>query len=147
MRVSKPVLFVFIFAIGVSLYLFFSDKPKKVSAPKEVPSQPVTLPPASKPQTQSLQRSNEFARWARDPFLLPENVIKKEAQEKKGHEVPSLRLHAIIEGKRGRVAILGDEVVTKGDIIKSGEKVVEINKESLTLMSKDSKRVIFLEKQ
>ena len=55
-----------------------------------------------------------------------------------------LKLLAIMEGARGRVAIIENEVVGKGDVV-AGERVVEIGKETVTLIQDGSKRVITMQ--
>ncbi|HUJ88866.1 MAG TPA: hypothetical protein VLX12_01620, partial [Syntrophorhabdales bacterium] len=68
-------------------------------------------------------------------FLMTEKKTEKE-------RVP-LKLLAIMEGARGRMAIIDNEVVGKGDVV-AGERVVEIGKETVTLalIQDGSKRVI-----
>jgi len=64
-------------------------------------------------------------------------MTEKKAEKER---VP-LKLVAIVEGARGRVAIIDNEVVGKGDVV-AGEQVVEIGKETVTLSQDGSKRVI-----
>ncbi|MCX5816166.1 MAG: hypothetical protein NTX75_07985 [Proteobacteria bacterium] len=167
MKVSKPVIFTLVFAVGIILYLFvFSGKnPPPVPAPKPqagqaVPAQPQgaatgvpgalqTLLGAPQPaagaenpklRAQVYAKLNDAA-WGRDPFAFPGYVEERlNEQQSKG----SARLVAIIKGRNGKVAIIDNEVVKKGDMIGS-EKVQEIGDDTVVLIKKGVKRVITIE--
>lgn len=143
MKISKPVLFVFIFALLFSLYLFLSGPEKKVKKEPETPSVPLSPPSL---EIEKKVETGINMGWSKDPFLLPFEIKKKE-KERVEEPKPEIRLLAIIEGRKGRMAILGDEVVLKGDIIKSGEEVIEIGKDSVTLLQGKERRTLFLEEK
>ncbi len=148
MKVSKPVLLVFIGSLALSIYLFSSDsKVKKVKMEEKYPEKPSfsKTEKIDAPFGLSAKEPTEFSKWVRDPFLIPKDLLKQNAERKKEVK-PALRLYAIVEGEKGKMAILGEEIVGKGEIIKTGERVVEITKDSVVLQSEDAKRVINLEK-
>jgi len=166
LKVSKPVIFALVFAVGTILYLFVFSGKKNPPAPapkpqagQAAPAQPQGVAAAvpGAPQTspaapQSLAgaenaklRAQVYARlqateWGRDPFAFPAYVEEKRNEQSKG----SARLAAIIKGKNGNVAIIDNEVVKKGDMIGS-EKVQEIGNDTVVLINKGVKRTITIE--
>ncbi len=103
----------------------------------------IMAPPAEvRAKEARVQAVQETVQWERDPFTLPSFLMaeKKKAEKER---VP-LKLLAIMEGARGRVAIIDNEVVGKGDVV-AGERVVEIGKETVTLIQDGSKRVITMQ--
>ena len=164
MKVSKPVIFALVFAIGIILYLFvFSGKkPQAVQtqpqgAATAVPGAPQAASPGA-PQPATRAENSKFldqliakrvqmyaklndATWGRDPFAFPVYV---EGERNKQQSTGSARLVAIIAGRNGKVAIFGDEVVKKGDMI-GDEKVQEIGDDTVVLIRKGVKRVITIE--
>ena len=170
-KVSKPVLFTLIFAIGTILYLYvFSGKktPPPTSVPKTPPTQTAAvqqqgagqiLPgvqnvlsglqqPATKvPGVEDAKNIAEVyaqlkdIEWKRDPFSFPRSIEeKRDEQQSKG----SLKLVAIIQGKKGKFAIIDNEVVGKGDMI-GKERVQEIGDNSIVLVRDGVKRVMKIE--
>lgn len=168
MKVSKPVIFALVFAVGTILYLFVFSGKKPPPAPAQkpqagqaaVPAQPqgaaAVVPGAPQPSPGALQpttlaentqlRAQVYARlndaaWGRDPFAFPAYVEEKlNEQQSKG----SVRLVAIIKGRNGKIAIIDNEIVKKGDMIGS-EKVQEIGDDTVVLVNKGVKRVITIE--
>jgi len=89
--------------------------------------------PAAKPQFDKLRVG-----WVSDPFLLP--VIKGKSARGDGSAV---RLVAILEQGRDRVAVIDRDVVKKGDMIGS-EKVAEIGRDRVVLTRAGTKRTLVL---
>lgn len=144
MKVSKPVLFVFLLALAASIYILTSGEKKKPMKTQPTGTE-VTIPlPLSTPRYERLEKKRIEVAWSRDPFLLPFDLKKQTVEGETAKPRPEVTLHAIVEGKRGRMAILGDEIVSKGDIIKTGERVAEIGEESIVLESGGVRRVIIL---
>ncbi|MCX5809090.1 MAG: hypothetical protein NTX36_06940, partial [Proteobacteria bacterium] len=138
MKISKPVIFALVFAVGIILYLFVFSGKKTPPAPAPKPQasqaqpqgaatavpgapqaaspgapQPATGAAEPKLRTQIYAKLND-ATWGRDPFGFPGYV---EGERSKQQSTGSARLVAIIAGRNGKVAIFGDEVVKKGDMI------------------------------
>lgn len=167
LKISKPVIFALVFAVGIILYLFVFSGKKTPPAPAPKPQasqavqaqpqgaatavpgapqaspgapQPATGAENSKLRTQIYAKLND-ATWGRDPFGFPGYV---EGERSKQQSTGSARLVAIIAGRNGKVAIFGDEVVKKGDMI-GDEKVQEIGDDTVVLIRKGVKRVITIE--
>jgi len=150
-KVSKPVWIALIVGILLAGYIhFFTGKKKTPVPPAKVVSAVTPAPAATgvppvisqiateikeafKPQPGSFDVA-----WAKDPFLLPQMKKEKESIQK-----TSLKLVAIMEGQEGRIAIIDNEVVKKGDIV-GGEKVQSIEKDSVTLVRGGVKRILRL---
>ncbi len=145
MKVNKHVLIGLAIVVLVMLYAFFFTGGKKKMESLAAPLEPPKLmaPPTDvRAKEARVQAVQETIQWDRDPFTLPSFLMtEKKAAEKQ--RVP-LKLLAIMEGSRGRVAIIDNEVVGKGDIV-AGERVVEIGKETVTLIQDGSKRVITIQ--
>jgi hypothetical protein len=160
MKASKPVLVFAIVVLLIAGYVFFFTGKKKPPAspppaqqasqttqqaqqtppPKTTPSeptvkggQPETAAPVEKPQFDKLRVA-----WVKNPFILP--VFK---EEKKREHASAIRLVAILEKGKDRVAIIDSEVVKKGDMV-GDEKVLEIERDKVILIRNGSKRVLNL---
>lgn len=154
MKVSKPVIFTLIFAIGAVLYLYvFADKKKPHQQTPTKPSQTQavqpapggaisgeTLPGPVRPRAAAIPPEVKDVNWARDPFSLPRQFEDKQ----KDTAEDTLRLVAVIHGGKRRIAVINDTILAKGDMIQ-GERVDEIRDDSVTLSRNGKKRVVFLE--
>ena len=159
MKVSKPVIFALIFAVGIILYLFvFSGKkPPPGAAQKPQAAQAILAQPTDAAQASSgapqpataveyvKLRAQVYAQlksidWLRDPFALPGYLEQGRNEQSKG----SARLVAIMKGMKENVAIIDNEVVKEGDMI-GNEKVLEIGDDTIVLIKKGVKRVITIE--
>ncbi len=166
-KVSKPVLFTLIFAVGMILYLYvFSGKKlPPAPGPKVQPGQMAAVPQQGAAQVlagaqnvlagmqrpalsveDTRMREEAYAQlkdinWVRDPFAFPRNIeARRDEQQSKG----SAKLVAIIEGKKGRYAILDNEVVGKGDMV-GKERVADIAENKIVLVRDGVKRVVTIE--
>jgi len=172
-KVSKPVLIFGIVVLLIAGYVFFFTGKKKTPPPPApapvgsqqtrqgqqaqppAPSLAAGLPSAAKPSepggseaksgqsgTPSLAPKPHFSKlqiaWARNPFILP--VFK---EEKKRDGAMAIRLSAIFEKGRDRVAIIDHEVVRKGEMV-GDEKVFEIDSDKVILIRNGSKRTLYL---
>jgi hypothetical protein len=168
-KVSKPVLIFGIVVLLLAGYIHFFTGKKKAAGPiapvppvssqkqpaqqgqtapqpaapapaKTVPSEPaakssqagVTLTPV-KPDFDKLKGI-----WVKNPFILPQFK-----EEKKKDTTLAVRLFAIFEKGKDRVAIIDHEVVRKGDMV-GNEKVLEIEKDKVILTRNGTKRVLSL---
>jgi hypothetical protein len=145
LKVNKYVLIGLVIAVLVVFYaLFFTGGKRKMESHAAPLEPPRIVAPAGDVRAKEarVQAAQENMQWDRDPFTLPSFLMtEKKVAEKQ--RVP-LKLFAIMEGSRGRVAIIDNEVVGKGDIV-AGERVVEIGKETVTLIHDGSKRVITIQ--
>lgn len=148
MKLNKYVLVVLVIVVIFALYtVFFAGSKRKMASvaaslePPKMSAQPADV----RSREDRVQQTQEAMNWERDPFALPSFVLAKQKSEKEAEKqrVP-LKLFAIMEGARGRVAIIDNEVVAKGDIV-AGERVLEIGKETVTLIQEGSKRVIMMQ--
>lgn len=143
MKVSKPVLIALVLAIVFSLYLvFFTGKKKplpQIPLPQEASQAIVAGAMLEAPKSDEVrtQLSKLNTAWDRDPFILPKDSIEKRVEQPK----TMLKLVAILESKNGRVAIFGNDIVSKGDVI-DGERVQEIGKDRVILIRNGSKRIV-----
>ena len=145
MKVNKYVLIGLVIIILFSLYTVFftGDKKKMVSVAAPLESPKVIAQPADvRAKEARVEQVQETMSWERDPFALPASVMTEKKQADK--QRVALKLLAIMEGTRGRVAIIDNEVVGKGDIV-AGERVLDIGKETVTLVLEGSKRVITIQ--
>jgi hypothetical protein len=136
-----PIVLVIVLFLVACMGFFLSGKKKmeSVAAPLESPR--MMNPQAQVgPKETRVQPIQETLRWERDPFTLPSFLMVEKKVEKQ--RVP-LKLVAVLEGSNGRMAIIDNELVRKGDLI-AGERIVEIGKETVTLIMEGSKRVITL---
>jgi len=145
LKVNKYVLIGLVIIILFSLYtvFFMGDKKKMVSVAAPLESPKVIAQPADvRVKEARVEQVQETMSWERDPFALPASVMTEKKQADK--QRVALKLLAIMEGTRGRVAIIDNEVVGKGDIV-AGERVLDIGKETVTLVLEGSKRVITIQ--
>lgn len=145
MKVSKPILIALIVAILFAGYmLLFTGKRKPSNLPPPVAKITETSPQISRPATVGETPRPDVGTmnlaWQNDPFSLPRSVTDKKNEKQK--VVP--RLVAIMEGKTGRYAIIGSEIVKKGDKI-GDEKVAEIGKDNVVLIRNNAKRILSIE--
>ncbi|MGD0233040.1 MAG: hypothetical protein ABSC55_00720 [Syntrophorhabdales bacterium] len=142
MKVNKYILIGLVVVVSLTLYVFFfSGGKKKMDSMAASLEPPKLMAPPAEVRTKEarVQAVQETLQWERDPFTLPSFLMTEKKKEEK-ERVP-LKLLAIMEGARGRVAIIDNEVVGKGDVV-AGERIVEIGKETVTLIQDGSKRVI-----
>jgi hypothetical protein len=159
LKVSKPVIFALVFAVGVVLYLFVFSGKKTPPAPASKPQAGQLVQPQPQGAAAGLTgaqqplagsdnaklRSQVYTQlksveWARDPFAFPGYIEQKRNEQTKGHE----KLVAIIEGRKGNIAIIDNEIFKKGDMI-GNEKIQEIGDGKIVLVNKGVKRVITIE--
>ncbi len=147
MKVNKYVLIGLAVVVLATLYFVFGSGGKKKVAAS------VTAPPPAPPRIgapvadvrekgERVQAVQETMKWERDPFALPSFLLAEKKKDEK-QRVP-LKLFAIMEGSGRRVAVIDNQVVGRGDVV-AGERVVEIGKETVTLVQDGSKRVIALQ--
>lgn len=142
MKVNKYMVGALAAVILVGMYFtFFSGGPKKIASvtPTLQVQQAEAQPDVIRVRETRPARVGPDVRWDRDPFMLPKLVTEKR-QEKK---LP-VKLTAILEGHNGRVAIIDNEVVAKGDVI-GGERVQEIGKDRVVLVQDNVRRVISMQ--
>jgi hypothetical protein len=161
-KVSKPVLIFAIVVLLIAGYIFFFTGKKKMypaptpppvtagqtqqptptqSLPSKTPpsepgaksSQPEAASPAEKPQFDKQQTG-----WVKNPFILPQFK-----ETKKVSTATAIRLSAIFEKGKDRVAIIDREVVRAGDMV-GDEKVLEIGKDKVTLIRNNTRRILSL---
>lgn len=77
--------------------------------------------------------------WKKDPFFIAQAPKESIAEPK-----VQLKLSAILEGRKGRFAIINNEILKTGDII-GDERVQEIGRDSVVLVKKGAKRTIPIE--
>ncbi len=151
MKVSKPILITLIVAVLFSAYLIFFTGRKG-------------LPPAPLPKTNILGTAGQMpglmdtqpsqhpslqsegakswpdmrnVQWDRDPFLMPKTGGERRIEEPKA----LFKLVAILESKKGKIAIIGNDIVRKGDFI-GDEMVQEVEGDRVILIRKGQKRVL-----
>ncbi len=173
MKVSKPVLIFVIVVLLLSGYIFFFTGKKKAKGPvAPIPPastqtqpalqgqaqpqptvQPASAQPAKAPPTEPIGKAGQpeitpsiekpdfdkaKGAWVKNPFLLPQFK-----EENKKETAPAIRLFAIFEKGKDRVAIIDHEVVRKGDMV-GYEKVFEIEKDKVILIRNGAKRILSL---
>ncbi|HOP86071.1 MAG TPA: hypothetical protein PLM71_02730 [Syntrophorhabdaceae bacterium] len=147
MKLSKPVLFTLIGAIIVIIYLFFFAGPKKIPPVKikspetEGTKVQTGLMEKDRPKDGPKKVANVDAFWKNDPFMLPQISQITTIDEEMAHE--PLKLHGIIEGKDGRYAIIGTNIVKKDDFI-GDERVLDIGKDTVIIARKGKKKTVFM---
>jgi type II secretory pathway component PulC len=146
LKVSKPILIALIVSVIFSVYMiFFTGKKKIVPA---MPQSTSTL--NSNMQSVGQQEGGQQVKtpikpvktdftWKRDPFFVAQPTDKNMTEPK-----VQLKLFAILEGRKGRLAIINNEILKTGDII-GDEKVLEIGRDSVVLVKKSTKRTIPIE--
>jgi hypothetical protein len=108
--------------------------PAKITPPEpEGKAGQLEAPTAAKPDFDKLKGA-----WVKNPFMLPQFK-----EEKKKETAPAVRLFAIFEKGKDRVAIIDHEVVRKGDMV-GDEKVLDIERDKVTLTRNGAKRVLSL---
>lgn len=154
-HVSKPVLIVLGAAICILIYIFFFSGPKKqpqqavqpgpVVQPAQGPHMQTTpqtpSPPVSRVALPKVDYSKLETTWVRDPFVLPDERGLRRLSEQK----TPMRLTGIIDGRQGRVAVIDEEVVKRGDFVGSGERVADIGKDRVVLEHRGTRRIIVIE--
>jgi hypothetical protein len=141
-QVSKPFLVIAVCLALVLVYvLFFMEgKGPPVKAPVTTESPAPVQKPVAAVEARKVTVSPVALAWKRDPFELP-----KAAERKVRAVTPvALRLVAIMDGQEGRMAIIDNEVVRRGDMI-AEEKVVDIGKDRVVLSRGKAQRVLLLE--
>lgn len=145
MKVSKPILVVLVFAILFAGYMFlFTGKKQPPALPAPVAG--ITETGSQNPQSARVGEapkpdvSGMNLTWREDPFFLPKSVTEKKTEKQK--VVP--KLVAIMESTAGRYAIVGGEVVKKGDMV-GDERVAEIGKDKVILVRNNAKRILSIE--
>ena len=168
MKVSKPVLIFGIVVLLLAGYIFFFTGKKKTAVP--VPPASGQTQPAQQGQHTAASHKQRHptgknisigtcgkgrptgatpapvkpdfdkakGAWVKNPFILPQFK-----EEKKKETAPAVRLFAIFEKGKDRVAIIDHEVVRKGDMV-GDEKVLEIEKDKVILTRNGTKRVLSL---
>jgi hypothetical protein len=168
-KVSKPVLIFGIVVLLLAGYIFFFTGKKKAPVPvtsapqtsgQTQPAQqgqttppPQAAPPAKTTPSEPSARGGQTeatpstvkpdfdkskGAWVKNPFILPQSK-----DEKKKETAPAVRLSAIFEKGKDRVAIIDHEVVRKGDPV-GDEKVFEIERDKVILIRNGTKRVLTL---
>lgn len=145
LKVSKPILIVLVLAILFAGYTFFFTGKKR---PSPLPSPEVRAPgvapqashPATAGETVKPDTSRMNLAWGEDPFFLPKAITDRKAEKPK--TVP--KLVGIIENKTGRYAIIGGEILQKGDMV-GDEKIADIEGDKVLLIRNKAKRVLSIE--
>jgi len=147
LKVSKPIIIALVLAIVFSAYTFFFTGKKKPPSKTPLPAETVAVTPqlssqpsiitVEQPEAPKLQITKVNFTWDRDPFQLPKLTDEKRVQQPK----IGLKLVAVLESKKGRLAIIGNDIVERGDFI-GDEKVLEIWKDRVILVRKGQRRVI-----
>jgi len=145
LKISKPILITLVLAILFAGYTFlFTGKKRSVmsSSPAAKISGADTQAsrPATAGETMKLDVSRMNLSWRDDPFSLPKSVTDRKTEKPK--TIP--KLTAIMESKTGRYAIIGGEIVKKGDMV-GDEKVAEIAKDKVVLVRNNAKRILSIE--
>jgi hypothetical protein len=143
--VSKPILITLVLAILFAGYTFlFTGKKRTITlsspAAKTNEADSRASLSATAGETMKLDVSKMNLSWRDDPFFLPRSVTDKKSEKPK--TVP--KLVAIMESKTGRYAIIGGEIVKKGDMV-GDEKVSEISKDKVVLVRNNAKRILSIE--
>ena len=126
---------------------FFMGKKKAptVPMPPAAPTLPAALPggvpgvPKPMPMDASAPFPVDLA-WGRDPFVRPE-LVKMERLV--GQTLPALKLEGILEGQKGRMAIINKDIVERGDTI-GNEQVQAIERDRVVLVGNGTKRALLL---
>jgi hypothetical protein len=145
LKVSKPILITLVLAILFAGYTFlFTGKKRTITlsspAAKTNEADSRASLSATAGETMKLDVSKMNLSWRDDPFFLPRSVTDKKSEKPK--TVP--KLVAIMESKTGRYAIIGGEIVKKGDMV-GDEKVSEISKDKVVLVRNNAKRILSIE--
>jgi hypothetical protein len=147
LKVSKPIIIALVLAILFSAYTFFFTGKKKPPSKTPLPADTVTTPlqpspqpsvlPLEQPEVPVSQISKVNFIWDRDPFQLPKLVDEQRIEKPR----IGLKLVAVLESKKGRLAIIGNDVVEKGDFI-GDEQIQDILKDRIILVRTGQRRII-----
>jgi len=146
LKISKPVLYTLVFALLFAGYVFLftgKKRPLPVVSPTAPHAAERTLAaeqPTAGFEVPKVDVSTMHVAWRDDPFVLPRSITDRKTG--KPQVVP--KLVAIMEGKKGRFAIIGSEIVKKGDMV-GDEKVVEIGKDKVTLVRDRVRKILSME--
>lgn len=99
-----------------------------------------TAPEGAAPQEKPSPRARKTD-WGRDPFQYPSEGMIAPAI---GTASNGARLVAIIDGRKGKMAIFGHSIVQKGDSV-GNEKVFDIDENRVTMIRDGSKRIIAMQ--
>lgn len=114
--------------------------PASPARPVYAASQADTNPGRATPQENRTPKRSHRTGWGRDPFQQPPGgTASAGATASNG-----ARLVAIIDGRKGKMAIFGHSIVQKGDSV-GNEKVLDINENQVTMLRDGSKRVIVMQ--
>ena len=105
---------------------------------KKIPSPPeeVFVPP-------KIGRIEEPISWGRDPFLSP---LTQEIPEGETAKAGALTLTGIVRDGKGAQAVIGDYIVSVGNVI-NGKRVISIKKNKVILMKGKDKEILSLEEE
>jgi hypothetical protein len=145
LKVSKPILITLVLAIIFAGYTFLftgKKRPVTLSSPAAKTNEADTQAPGPTPagEAMKLDVSRMNLSWRDDPFFLPRSVTDRKTEKPK--TIP--KLVAIMESKAGRYAIIGGEIVKKGDMV-GDEKVADIAKDKVVLVRNNAKRILSIE--
>ena len=148
--VRKKIILIAAFLILLALILILRKpihRKAKVAPVSETPSMaeekkaPPTIEEAFIPV--EIRRVKGPVSWGRDPFLSP---LIKEIPEEEVPQVGALILTGIVRDEKGVQAIIGDYIVSVGDII-NGKNVIRIGKNEVVLMKAKEKEILKLEEE
>lgn len=112
-----------------------AEKPILPVLPEVKEEEPVVLP--------EVKREKAIVSWGRDPFLSP---LVKGVPEEGVPRVGALILTGIVRDEEGVQAIIGDYIVSVGDII-NGKEVISIRKNEVVLMEGKEREILKLEEE
>jgi hypothetical protein len=143
-KVSKPFIILLVASVLFGIYLvFFTGKSKVVPVAPGKPSASQPAPPAVLPtEAAGNKPSSGEITWGRDPFARPE-FFNKDIENPTKAVKSALRLEAILEGDKGRVAIIDKQVLVRGDAI-GNERIQEIGRDRVVLIGGGSRRLLLL---
>lgn len=145
MKVSKPILIALGLAILFAGYMVLSTGRKQPGPGSSAitnphAANPVTMQSAPTPPVDKPHPSLMNLTWRTDPFLLPKSVTDKKTERRK----VASKLTAIMEGRHGRYAIIGSEIVKKGDMV-GDERVADIGSNTVVLVRDRARRTLSME--
>lgn len=119
---------ILIFAVMV-LTAILKPRHKKVAAPAKTAAQEEVVQKAEAPKQ---RKTSSFKDWGRDPFTMGTSAVELSGD---------LVLSGIIWDAKKPYCIINEKLVKAGDKI-SGYKILEINKDSVTVESGDGIRIL-----
>lgn len=119
---------ILIFAVMV-LTAILKPRHKKAAAPAQAAAQEEVAQKAEAPKQ---RKTSSFKDWGRDPFTMGTSAVELSGD---------LVLSGIIWDAKKPYCIINEKVVKIGDGI-SGYKILEINKDSVTVESGDGIRIL-----